>query len=279
MPDGREYVKLWLSYETYFEPLADAEVGRLVRAMMKYKSDGTEPKFSGNERFTWPSIKRDMDEAERAYIEYRDSRSQNGSKGGRPKKAYGFSENQKKHMVFEETIESIDNQGKRNKEQGQRAKENIDTDDDTARASAPDLGTVMRKYMELIQDVPPSFVTDFLKSYTDDLGAEAVCYAIEKAASENVHKWSYVQSILQDYTKKGIRTLAAAQRDAEEFQQAKDKTGAARRSAPKQRGSDRMGFLADSIRRDLENDRAGREGDNLPFGDAVGQLQGPGDGS
>lgn len=125
MPEGREYVKLWLSYETYFEPLADAEVGRLVRAMMKYKSDGTEPKFSGNERFTWPSIKRDMDEAERAYQEYRESRAQNGAKGGRPKKPYGFSENQKKHMVFEETIESIENQGKRNKEQGQRTKENI----------------------------------------------------------------------------------------------------------------------------------------------------------
>lgn len=32
------YIKLWDSYESYFEPLSDAEVGRLVRAMMKYKS-------------------------------------------------------------------------------------------------------------------------------------------------------------------------------------------------------------------------------------------------
>lgn len=137
MPDERAYVKLWLSYETYFEPLADAEVGRLVRAMMKYKSDGTEPKFSGNERFTWPSIKRDMDEAERAYLEYRESRAQNGAKGGRPKKAYGFSENQKNHVVFEETKKTIENQGKRNKEQGQRTKDDIEANASCAEPENP----------------------------------------------------------------------------------------------------------------------------------------------
>lgn len=152
-------------------------------------------------------------------------------------------------------------------------------DDNTTRASSPDLGAVMRKYMDLIQAVPPSFVTDLLKDYTEDLSAEVVCYAIEKTAADNIHTWSYVQTILQNYTKKGIRTLAAAQRDAEEFRQAKDKASGARRNTQNKRSNDRMGFLAESIRRDLENDRAGREGDNLPFGDAVGQLQSPDDGS
>lgn len=52
------YIKIWDTYESYFEPLSAAEVGRLVLAMMKYKSSGTEPELNGNERYVWPAIKR-----------------------------------------------------------------------------------------------------------------------------------------------------------------------------------------------------------------------------
>ena len=31
MPPEKEYVKLWVSYSAYFEPLSDTEVGRLAR--------------------------------------------------------------------------------------------------------------------------------------------------------------------------------------------------------------------------------------------------------
>jgi len=57
---ANEYVKLWLSYEAYFQPLGDAEVGRLVLGMLKYKSTGVEPEFSGSERYVWPAIKADI---------------------------------------------------------------------------------------------------------------------------------------------------------------------------------------------------------------------------
>lgn len=58
---AKEYIKLWDSYESYFESYSAAEVGRLVLAMMKYKSQGVVPEFSGSEKFIWPAIKRDID--------------------------------------------------------------------------------------------------------------------------------------------------------------------------------------------------------------------------
>ena len=64
------YIKIWDTYESYFEPLSAAEVGRLVLAMMKYKSSGTEPKLNGNERYVWPAVKRDLDK-DAEYIEGR----------------------------------------------------------------------------------------------------------------------------------------------------------------------------------------------------------------
>lgn len=101
-----EYVKLWVSYEAYFEPLGDAEVGRLARAMISYKSSGAEPKFSGNERFVWPAIKRDIDNAIAAQQELSQTRADSGKLGGRPKKPNAFDEKQKNQMVFEESKKS-----------------------------------------------------------------------------------------------------------------------------------------------------------------------------
>ena len=62
------------SYLKAIEPLNDAEVGRLTLAMMKYKSQGVEPVFAGNERFVWPAIKRgiapDMSEVPAVEVDY-----------------------------------------------------------------------------------------------------------------------------------------------------------------------------------------------------------------
>lgn len=108
---AKEYVKLWLSYEAYFEPLSAAEVGRLTLAMMKYKSQGVEPVFAGNERFVWPAIKRDIDEANQSAAEYSAKQSENGKKGGRPKKALEnekATETQKTQAFFEKPKKDMD---------------------------------------------------------------------------------------------------------------------------------------------------------------------------
>ena len=62
MSAKKEYVKLWLSYETYFQSYTPEEIGNLVLAMLHYKDTGEEPAFQGNERFNWPALQRDIDE-------------------------------------------------------------------------------------------------------------------------------------------------------------------------------------------------------------------------
>ena len=63
MSEKKEYVKLWLSYGSYFESYSPEEIGNLVLAMLSYKDSGKEPEFQGAERFIWPAIKRDITEA------------------------------------------------------------------------------------------------------------------------------------------------------------------------------------------------------------------------
>ena len=120
MGDKKEYVKLWLSYRSYFEAYSAAEVGRLVLAAMDYRESGAEPEFSGSERFIWPAIRRDIDESVAAQKAISASRSESGKQGGRPEseKANAFDESnekQKKQMLSEESKKSY-GQRKRTKE-------------------------------------------------------------------------------------------------------------------------------------------------------------------
>lgn len=120
MGDKKEYVKLWLSYRSYFEAYSAAEVGRLVLAAMDYRESGAEPEFSGSERFIWPAIRRDIDESVAAQKAISASRSEAGKQGGRPEseKANAFDESnekQKKQMLSDESKKSY-GQRKRTKD-------------------------------------------------------------------------------------------------------------------------------------------------------------------
>ena len=87
MSGKKEYVQLWLSYETYFQSYTPEQVGNLVLAMLAYKDAGKEPEFYGPERFIWPAIRRDIDEAQAAQDAAAQQARENGKKGGRPRQA------------------------------------------------------------------------------------------------------------------------------------------------------------------------------------------------
>ena len=80
------YVCLYASYLESLSPFSDAEIGRMVIAMLTYSATGEEPKFDGNERFMWPTLKTQIDRDEAAYQERCEKNRANGAKGGRPSK-------------------------------------------------------------------------------------------------------------------------------------------------------------------------------------------------
>jgi hypothetical protein len=86
MSGRKEYVKLWLSYEAYFEAYTPEQIGRLVLAMLAYKDTGRQPELLGPERFIWPAIRRDMDEANLAQEAAASMAREHGRLGGRPRK-------------------------------------------------------------------------------------------------------------------------------------------------------------------------------------------------
>lgn len=96
MAEKKEYVKLWVSYRTYFEPYDAEQIGNIVLAMLDYKEYGQEPHFDGEERFVWPAIRREIDTSSDAQEKQAKANQENGRKGGRPPKPEAFSESEEK---------------------------------------------------------------------------------------------------------------------------------------------------------------------------------------
>lgn len=71
-----KYLKVYTDFVQTIEPLGDAEKGRLFVAMLKYAESGEEPRFSGSERFIWPTAKLTIDR-EAAFCE---KQKRNGEK-------------------------------------------------------------------------------------------------------------------------------------------------------------------------------------------------------
>lgn len=200
MDKKNEFVKLWLSYESYFEAFSDVEVGRLVRAMIKYRASREEPKFNGNERFIWPAIRRDIDESIKAQEEAAAVSRENGKKGGRPpkpKKQDGFFENQENQPGFFKTQKSH-GQG-----QGQgQGQGSIYDDRDLA------LAAVMDAYMNRIDPMPSPTSMDELKGYVSLMGAECCIRAIDAALNAKAANWNYVRRVLMNKASQGVRCIA-----------------------------------------------------------------------
>lgn len=104
------YVKVYKDWTEATVKLKDAEKGRLIDAMVVYATTGGDlsDTLSGNEQYLFPMFRAIIDRDRQALADYSKKQSENGSKGGRPKKPTAFPENPKKPPVFSETQKSQD---------------------------------------------------------------------------------------------------------------------------------------------------------------------------
>ena len=193
--DKTAYIKLWLDYRCYFETLSDAEVGRLVRAMLDYELDGATPKFSGSERVLWPVMRRNID----IDHEFLEKQSKNGSKGGRPRKPKETQQNQK------EPKETQQNQ----KEKIENRKQKIEYITTTTTAQARESWQQCVDCYEQNIGALPRAAFDSIVGYLEQVEPDLVCEAINQAAINNKRSWGYAQAILRDCLQKNITTRAA----------------------------------------------------------------------
>lgn len=177
------YIKIWDTYESYFEPLSAAEVGRLVLAMMKYKSSGTEPELNGNERYVWPAVKRDLDKD----AEYIEGKRISGKAGGSSSKRKQNEANASKTKLEKEKEKEKD------KISSSSCDETTTTKpiEDVFRENIGKLGATGQKA---------------LAEYVERMGDELVLAVIGKCSDLGGSTWAYVRKALDEAESLGCRS-------------------------------------------------------------------------
>lgn len=176
------YIKIWDTYESYFEPLSAAEVGRLVLAMMKYKSSGMEPELNGNERYVWPAIKRDLIKD----AEYIEGKRISRKAGGESKRKQNEA-NASKTKLEKEKEKEKDKVSSSSSDEATTTK----SIEDVFREDIGKLGVAGKKA---------------LAEYVERMGDELVLAVIEKCSDLGGSTWAYVRKALDEAESLGCKT-------------------------------------------------------------------------
>nr|DAQ83621.1 MAG TPA: DnaD domain protein [Caudoviricetes sp.] len=176
------YIKIWDTYESYFEPLSAAEVGRLVLAMMKYKSSGTEPELNGNERYVWPAVKRDLIKD----AEYIEGKRISGKAGGESKRK------QSEASVSKSKLE-------KEKEKEKDKISSLSSDEMTTTKTVEDV------FQEDIGKLGAAG-KKALAEYVERMGDELVLAVIGKCSDLGGSTWAYVRKALDEAELLGCKT-------------------------------------------------------------------------
>ena len=111
-----KYIMLYVDNREAFEVLSDEDCGKLIKAMFRYALDRVEPSLSelGNGRFVWGLLRGQLERSINSYKTKCYNLSENGKKGGRPKKQKLSA----KSKSFEEESEEESEEKSENREQG-----------------------------------------------------------------------------------------------------------------------------------------------------------------
>ena len=83
------------------------------------------------------------------------------------------------------------------------------------------LSKIIKFYEDNIGPVTP-YSLEILSSYLSDMNADVIVYAMQKAVDSKIRTLAYIKSILNNWSKQGIKTLIEAQEESRKFRK-KDK--------------------------------------------------------
>ncbi len=200
------YVKVYQDWAKATRKLKEAEKGRLIDAMVAYAVTGEDvsDQLSGNEQYVFPMFQAQIDRDRQELAAYSQKQSENGSKGGRPRKnpknpplSDGNPKNPPLFVESQNTQKSQDNNN------------NYEVPPLTP-PQGDGAGGGARYIDEHIPGMTPAH-WDELRSFMEDgLPIDLIQHAVDEAAAQGKRTWAYVRGILNRYLTEGITTVEQA---------------------------------------------------------------------
>ena len=201
MMRNEEDYKLELSKNTYraINTLTNTEID-----VEKYIKDCIEDYGLFREednKFFSNSLLRRMTE----YEKKREVNKKNGKLGGRPKKT------EIKPNGYEIKTEKNQNKIKENKEKENKINETTVND-----SCVDGLQEIIEFYNNNVGMITP-YGLEILTDYAEDMQEDLIILAMKKAVEANVRTIQYIKGILNNWSKKGIKTVVEAEKEDEQF--------------------------------------------------------------
>lgn len=194
------YVQMYFSYLEPLADLTDEEVGRVVRAILKYGADRTIHDLSPSEKMAFSFMKANFDRDAAAYDAKVEKKRENGKKGGAPVGNQNARKQKQPKQPKEEEKEEETNK----KEESSSSKEWV---------VSTTMTTLIESYEGAYGTATP-VIRRSLGSYVESLGPELVGKVIEVTAQAGGRTWPYLAKSLEECKRKGM-DLAAY--EAEQF--------------------------------------------------------------
>lgn len=198
------YVQMYFSYLEPLADLTDEEVGRVVRAILKYGADKTIPDLSPSERMAFTFMKTNFDREAAAYDAKVEKKRENGKKGGAPVGNQNARKQKQPKQPKEEEKEEDEEEDEEEEESSSSKEE---------RVVSTTMTTVVESYEGAYGTATP-VIRRSLGSYVESLGPELVGKVIEVTAQAGGRTWPYLAKSLEECKRKGM-DLAAY--EAEQF--------------------------------------------------------------
>lgn len=99
--------------------------------------------------------------------------------------------------------------------------ENVNVNDNASDSCVDGLQEVISFYNKNIGAITP-FGAEVLADYLQEMPADLIIFAMKKAVEANVRTIQYIKGILNNWCKKGIKTVLEAQKEDEQFKSKND---------------------------------------------------------
>lgn len=205
-----KYLKVWVSFREALKEYSDAEKGRLFDAMLAYAADGTEPHFSGNEKYIWGAAKQNIDATREASEKRKVSGALGGTAAAENREVANDSKPQQNIANGSKTHQPEPNDSSKEKKRNEK-KDLLDDDDDLSRAEGMDEyeRSVFQAFRIFAGRTPTPEETSQigtsarLLNFTPEMAAEAVRIAAGIGARSIT---AYTKTLFDDWDFEEIRS-------------------------------------------------------------------------
>ena len=244
MEDKKGFI-FYLDYEEHLNLLSDAEVGQLIRAMIKYEKNDSEPQLDGIVKMAFSFIKKQLDRDKEKWEDTKKRKSEAGKKG----MANRWGKKKSSKSIENSEIDNNDNSVISVITEDNRKKQSITEITDTVTVTVTDNVTVIKEKENKEKEITSDGCVDGLeyslandscvdglqkiidfynnnigllthygievfKDYLKDMNYDVIIYAMQLSVESNARTMKYIKAILNNWSKAGVKNLVEAQEES-----------------------------------------------------------------